>query len=130
MNSSWMKILIVFSGLALLSSAQSSRTGKAVWSPEAAKVKNEIQDKARALYGDDTLTIAFASDKGFRDMTSKGDVESGVVLREAGDKTEIFLDKDPCNGKIIAFHKPYTKQDAGRVKCAGKDLPKVIVTQK
>src|SRR5262249_6578302 len=126
-----MMTIIVFAGLAGLSPAlQSSPPAKASSSASATRVKIELQDKARTLYGDDNVAITFVSNKSFQDMTSAGDVESGVVLKEAPDKSEIFLDKDPCKGRMISFHKPYTKQSAGTVRCGGTDFPKVTVTQR
>ena len=130
MSSNWVLPLIVFSNFALLLSAIQLSQPKAASSAGTLKVKNELQEKAQALYGNDALAITFVNDKGFRDMTSAGDVETGVVFKEAQDKSEIFLDKNPCKGKMISFHKPYSKQNAGTVKCGDKEIPTVTVTQK
>lgn len=130
MRPNWTLPMIVFPGFVLLLSAIPSNQPKAASSAKAFKVKNELQEKARVLYGNDAHVVTFVNDKGFRDMTSVGDVETGVVFKEALDKSEIFLDKNPCRGKMISFHKPYTKQNAGTVKCGDKDIPTVTVTQK
>lgn len=92
--------------------------------------RNDLQKKAKELYGIDAPQIVFASQKSPRDMTTISQVATGVVFKEATDKSEIFLDMNPCKGKVIAFHKPYTKQDATPVKCGEKYIPQITVTQK
>jgi|ERR1019366_1529890 hypothetical protein len=87
-----------------------------------------LKGKAKELYGSDAPTmVTFVRKKPIDDMTKVGEVATGVIFKEA--KDELFLDTDPCKGKMLAFHQPYGKQDAGTVPCGGKDVKKTTVTQ-
>ncbi len=90
-------------------------------------VKQDLQLRAYQLYGADSpqITVQRPDAKAIQ-----GDVVYGVVLKEADDKSEIFVDVNPCNGKIVAFHQPYTTQNAGTVHCHNVSLPKVAITQR
>jgi hypothetical protein len=104
-----------------------TQTSEAVVMKDA---RSDLQKKAKELYGIDAPQIVFASQKSPKDMTTIGQVETGVLFKEATDRSEIFLDMNPCKSKVIAFHKPYTKQNAVPVKCGEKYIPQITVTQK
>lgn len=88
-----------------------------------------LKMRAKDLYGADApATVKFVKKRPPEDMTNVGEVATGVIFKEA--KDELFLDTDPCKGKMIAFHKPYEKQKAGVVTCGGKELQRTTVTQK
>ena len=55
-----------------------------------------------------------------------GDTATGTVIAQRGN--ELYLDSDPCNGKVASFVKPFTQTETGKVTCANEErqLYKVV----
>ena len=115
-------LFLVSAGLSYYTStpaAPQSQTSKAT------STKDSLRKQAQTLYGTarlDGLVVQAAA---------TGKASTGVVIREAADKSELALDVDPCNGKIEVFTEPYKKTDTSEtVKCNDKTFHMVRVTQK
>ena len=95
-------------------------------------IRLHLQEVVKKLYGKDAPTeLEWVKMTNIQQMTKLGDVAEGTKIEEAKGESELYLDKDPCNGKIIAFHHPYEKQDTGKTKkCGAKTFPILRVLQK
>lgn len=60
--------------------------------------------------------------------TRVGDIATGVVLLE--EKGDLYLDTNPCNGRVVVFRKPYRKSAIGSITCGTKELTRVQIEQK
>ena len=65
-----------------------------------------------------------------RPMVMKGDVASGVILRE--EKDVLYLDLTPCRVKvkIFEFHSPFVKKRLDPLGCKGKKIDQFLVAQR
>jgi hypothetical protein len=134
--------------------------GTALAAAQSASLREELLKKAREIYGDaaptklsfitvgkSDLTNAASSEKKGRGGASAKPMESsaerrtvqsratrvgesgtGVVLESKGD--QVYLDANPCNGRIMVFTDPYDKETAGSATCGGKAVPQFKFVQK
>jgi hypothetical protein len=65
-----------------------------------------------------------------KDMSKKGDVASGVILREERDI--LYLDLTPCSleSKVFTFHSPFVKKRLPSLDCRGKQVDRFLVAQR
>jgi hypothetical protein len=58
-----------------------------------------------------------------------GEAATGVVVKET--PQEIHINTKPCdaNAIVVIFRKPYSRGDAGKIKCGNVDKPLVQVVQ-
>jgi hypothetical protein len=91
-----------------------------------------LQEVVKKLYGKDApKELEWVKITPIQQMTKRGDVAEGTKIEEAKGEDELYLDKDPCKGKAIAFHYPYEKHDTGKTKkCGEKTFPILRVLQK
>jgi|HubBroStandDraft_4_1064222.scaffolds.fasta_scaffold53337_1 hypothetical protein len=128
---------LFFATAALLVSARSQPSSKSAQELTAKQddlkvTRLHLQEVVKKLYGQDAPTeLKWVKMTTIQQMTKFGDVAEGTKIEEAKGESELYLDKDPCNGKVIAFHHPYEKQDTGKTKkCGEKSLPILRVLQK
>lgn len=54
-------------------------------------------------------------------ITTPGDkADAGTIISEASD--QVYVDSDPCNGRIMTFTKPYSQKEVKKVNCGGKEV--------
>jgi hypothetical protein len=128
-NYSWLSVMTVTSVVLLFSTVMvyTAHVFAAPQSQESKKTtsKAELQEMAEAKYGKENV-------KHFEvQAAAPGRAVTGVVIHEASDHSELALDTHPCESQVEVFTAPYdTKDTKETVKCNGKTLRKIRVTQK
>jgi hypothetical protein len=79
--------------------------------------------RIRELYGVEDITNCLTP-------AEPGEIAAGVVVEERP-SGELYLDTNPCTGRIVRFHSPYRTAGVGRqVTCNGHAFDKVQVEQR
>jgi hypothetical protein len=126
---------------------------------EGSELRESLGESARHLYGDGlSKTLVFTNrpsppdaaeshaglpprsnespfggsdyEESTKDMSEKGDVASGVILRE--EKDVLYLDLTPCRpqSRVFTFHSPFVKKRLPSLDCRGKQIDRFLVAQR